>query len=203
MANKIIIMITVVLATCSFFVGCGKGNSVQLSGESSNESVLESGSKKQETKNDNIYVYVNGQVKYPGVYKLKNGDRAYKAIKKAGGLTKNAKKNNINLAETVVDAQNIYVMSKKEYKKSLSKKSISGETNDSLSENQDTNSSLININTASESELTKLPGIGNSKAAAIIKYREENGNFSSKEDIKNVSGIGDSTYSNIEDLITV
>ena len=137
------------------------------------------------------------------MYKLKNGDRAYKAIKKAGGLTKNAKKNNINLAETVVDAQNIYVMSKKEYKKSLSKKSISGETNDSLSENQDTNSSLININTASESELTKLPGIGNSKAAAIIKYREENGNFSSKEDIKNVSGIGDSTYSNIEDLITV
>ena len=96
MANKIIIMITVVLATCSFFVGCGKDNSVQLSGESSNESVLESGSKKQETKNDNIYVYVNGQVKYPGVYKLKNGDRAYKAIKKAGGLTKNAKKNNIN-----------------------------------------------------------------------------------------------------------
>ena len=195
MANKIIIMITVVLATCSFFVGCGKDNSVQLSGESSNESVLESGSKKQETKNDNIYVYVNGQVKYPGVYKLKNGDRAYKAIKKAGGLTKNAKKNNINLAETVVDAQNIYVMSKKEYKKSLSKKSISGETNDSLSENQDINSSLINI--------TKLPGIGNSKAAAIIKYREENGSFSSKEDIKNVSGIGDSTYSNIEDLITV
>ena len=94
-------------------------------------------------------------------------------------------------------------MSKKEYKKSLSKKSISGETNDSLSENQDTNSSLININTASKSELTKLPGIGNSKAAAIIEYREENGNFSSKEDIKNVSGIGDSTYSNIEDLITV
>ena len=134
---------------------------------------------------------------------MKNGDRAYKAIKKAGGLTKNAKKNNINLAETVVDAQNIYVMSKKEYKKSLSKKSISGETNDSLSENQDINSSLININTARESELTKLPGIGNSKAAAIIKYREENGNFSSKEDIKNVSGIGDSTYSNIEDLITV
>ena len=87
--------------------------------------------------------------------------------------------------------------------RSLSKKSISGETNDSLSENQDTNSSLININTASESELTKLPGIGNSKAAAIIEYREENGNFSSKEDIKNVSGIGDSTYSNIEDLITV
>ena len=134
---------------------------------------------------------------------MKNGDRAYKAIKKAGGLTKNAKKNNINLAETVVDAQNIYVMSKKEYKKSLSKKSISGETNDSLSENQDINSSLININTARESELTKLPGIGNSKAAAIIKYREENGSFSSKEDIKNVSGIGDSTYSNIEDLITV
>ena len=165
--------------------------------------MLESGSKKKETKNDNIYVYVNGQVKYPGVYKLNYGDRAYNAIKNAGGLTKNAKKNNINLAETVVDAQNIYVMSKKEYKKSLSKKSISGETTDSLSENQDTNSSLININTASESELTKLPGIGNSKAAAIIKYREENDNFSSKEDIKNVSGIGDSTYSNIEDLITV
>lgn len=56
------------------------------------------------------------------MYKLKNGDRAYKAIKKAGGLTKNAKKNNINLAETVVDAQNIYVMSKKEYKRVFQRK---------------------------------------------------------------------------------
>ena len=188
MANKIIIMITVALATCSFFVGCGKDNSVQLSGESSNESVLESDGKKQEAENDNIYVYVNGQVKYPGVYKLKNGDRAYKAIKKAGGLTKNAKKNNINLAETVVDAQNIYVMSKKEYKKSLSKKGVSDELEGNLNENQDTDGSLININTADESELTKLPGIGNSKAAAIIKYREENGNFSLKEDIKKEVG---------------
>ena len=65
------------------------------------------------------------------------------------------------------------------------------------------NISLININTDNQEQLMTLPGIGESKAAAIITYREENGRFSSKEDIKNVSGIGEATYANLKDLITV
>ena len=65
------------------------------------------------------------------------------------------------------------------------------------------NSSLVNINTATIKELLSITGIGESKASNIVKYREENGNFSSIEDIKNVSGIGDSLFEKIKKYITV
>ena len=117
----------------------------------------------------------------------------------AGGLTKKAKQDLLNLAETVIDGQKIHVMSKKEYKR---QNSVDDEDTKDGSSN-DGSDDLVNINTASESQLTKLPGIGPSKAAAIVAYREENGMFSSVENIKNVSGIGDATFSNIESMITV
>lgn len=62
---------------------------------------------------------------------------------------------------------------------------------------------LVNINTAGKDELTKIPGVGDSKAHAIIKYREENGDFNDIEDIKKVSGIGESLFEKIKDYITV
>ncbi len=62
---------------------------------------------------------------------------------------------------------------------------------------------LVNINTASESELGNVKGIGAGKAAAIVQYRQENGNFASIEDIMNVSGIKEGTYEKIKDKITV
>ena len=69
-------------------------------------------------------------------------------------------------------------------------------------ENESSNN-LININTATQTELEMLPGIGPSTALKIIKYREENGNYNKIEDIKNVSGIGDSKYDNIKELICI
>ena len=101
-------------------------------------------------------------------------------------------------------------MTKKEYQKyydrnediSADDQENYGGTMKTGQKNED-NISLININTDNQEQLMTLPGIGESKAAAIITYREENGRFPSKEDIKNVSGIGEATYANLKDLITV
>ena len=128
-------------------------------------------------------------VKKPGVYQLNQGDRIYQAIEMAGGTKKQADLTGVNLAELLSDGQQIHVEKKTKAKK----------TDDVSVDTQ----GLTNINKADVIELTKLPGIGETKAAAIVKYREENGPFSSTSDIKKVSGIGDATYMNIESLITV
>ena len=85
--------------------------------------------------------------------------------------------------------------------------------NDNISENESslssksdkssTNKSTVNINIATQTELETLPGIGPSTALKIINYRNENGKFSSIDEIKNVSGIGDSKFENIKKYITV
>lgn len=144
-----------------------------------------------------IYVHISGAVKNPGVYGIESGSRLYQVIELAGGMTKKAERNVLNLAETVSDGQKIHIMSRKEYKNSLDDEG----TKESFL--TDTDVGVININTASAEELTGLPGIGASKAAAIVSYREENGLFSAIEEIKNVSGIGDATFSNIKSMITV
>lgn len=144
-----------------------------------------------------VYVYVTGQVKNPGVYEVSKGARLYQVIEKAGGLTGKAQKGYLNLAETVVDGQQVQVLSKKQYKK-IKQGSIQSE--EEMSPSKD---GAININRATAEELTNLAGIGDSKANAIVKYRQKNGSFSSIEEIKNVTGIGDATFENIKEQITV
>lgn len=151
-----------------------------------------------------IYVYIHGQVNHPGVYHVKSGERLYTIVEKAGGFTKKAVKDELNLAEAVTDGQDVYVMSKKEYQKKLkgNRQKESFPTSDVASSGQN-EERLININTATKDELMTLSGIGQSKALAIIEYREKNGDFTKTTDIKNVSGIGDATFLNIESMITV
>ena len=98
--------------------------------------------------------------------------------------------------ETVYDGQQIHILSKKEYKKSQ-------EQDTDIVQNTDSDNALININTATPEELQSLSGVGETRAKAIIEYREKNGKFQTIEDIKNVSGIGDSTFENIQNDITV
>lgn len=139
-----------------------------------------------------IFIHVCGAVKKPGVYEVMVGSRICDAINAAGGLTKKAADSDINQAELLVDGQQVYIPYKRNTKDST------------LSESSSTvDSSKININTATSAELTTLPGIGDAKAASILQYREENGNFASIEDIKNVSGIKDGLYTQIEAYITV
>ena len=160
-----------------------------------NEETIEESHEYTENKN-HIYVYLSGEVESPGVYKLENEARLYQAIELAGGMTKNAQKEYLNLAETVYDGQQSHILSKKEYKKSQ-------EQDTDIVQNTDSDNALININTATPEELQSLSGVGETRAKAIIEYREKNGKFQTIEDIKNVSGIGDSTFENIQNDITV
>jgi competence protein ComEA len=133
-----------------------------------------------------IYVYVCGCVNNPGVIGVKEGSRIVDVIAKAGGMTEEADTNALNQAEPVVDGQKVYVP-------------IKGEKVSNSSSGQ----GKVNINTAGESELMTLPGIGESKAKAIISYRKESGGFKSIEDIMNIPGIKTSAFSKIKEYICV
>lgn len=172
-----------------------------------------------------FYVDVKGQVNNPGVYLVNEKNIVNDAIEFAGGLTKDADTKCINLSKKLEEEMVIYIYSSKETKSMTSTKTNSNLICDNVVNNayqnvqnqtstsnqnssntkSDTNESvgIININTADVDTLTKLTGIGESKAKDIINYRNQNGLFKSIEEIKNVSGIGDSTYSKIKDQITV
>jgi len=126
-----------------------------------------------------------------------------------GGLGDGADTSLINLAKIVEDEMTIIIYSKEEilekYKEEICICECPEITNDACI-NINTNSELekvVNINSATKEDLMTIPGIGESKAEGIIKYREENGKFSNIEEIKNVSGIGDSLFEEIKKLITV
>ena len=145
-----------------------------------------------------IMVHITGQVKDQGVVLLDEGSRIVDAIEAAGGETDDADLAKLNLAYVLNDGEKIYVPSKSEQNQE-----IEYVTTASGGDSMSSNSSIININTAGQTELMELPGIGESIANKIIAYREENGKFKTIEDIKNVPGIGDSKFANIKDMIKV
>ena len=150
-----------------------------------------------------IVVYVCGAVKESRVVTLKENSRICDAIDAVGGLTEDADLTNINLAYILEDGEKIYIPKKGEepYNDTFSStspiSSYSNYSSNALKGNK------ININKASQTELETIPGIGPSTALKIINYREENGKFSKIEDIKNVSGIGDSKYEQMKEYISV
>lgn len=154
----------------------------------------------------NFYVDVKGEVKNPNVYMVSEGMLVIDAINLAGGFTKNAYTDNINLSKKLFNEMVIIVSNKKDYtttstttKKSINDALISSETSTNEKNNDN---KLVNINTASKSELMSINGIGESKANSIIEYRSKN-KFNSIEDIKNVSGIGEKFFEQIKNYITV
>ena len=187
-----------------------------------------SGDGKSEDKNnvlesnneENIYVYITGEVNKQGVVVLKKGSRINDAINAAGGVTTNANISKINLVFVLEDGMKINIPSYNDLKNNQDFEYIimgsgDGDSNfgtSSSSNNNNSNNSkdlyseqmqVVNINTATQTELETLPGIGPSLALRIINYREENGKFSNIEEIKNVSGIGDSKFNDIKNYITV
>ena len=137
--------------------------------------------------NKYIFVHVDGAVKERGLIKIKFGSRVADAIKEAGGMIEGAELKNINLAHILKDEEKIYIP-------------LEGEN---IEEIKNLESAKININTARQTELELINGIGTSLATQIIKYREQNGEFKSIEDIKNVKGIGESKFEMIKEYIDI
>ena len=154
-----------------------------------------------------FYVDLKGAVKKPGVYKVKQGTIINELIELAGGLTKNAYTDNINLSKKLAEESVIYVYTVSEIKKLSTTTTTNPVIYDSYTIETTTtktgdNTKLVNINTASINELTSLTGIGEAKALAIVAYRTQTP-FKSIEELKNISGIGESLYAKIKDNITV
>ncbi len=144
-----------------------------------------------------VIIDISGEVKEPGVYQLKKGDRVGEVLGLAGGLTNEADidwvEQNINRAEVARDGMKIYIPSKQQ--NTENKKQAINNTQNTLGK--------IDINKATAQELDKLPGVGPSIAQKIIDYREKNGGFSNLEEIKLVPGIGDKMFENIKDQIGI
>ena len=144
------------------------------------------------------YVDISGEVNKPGVYKVTSETRLFEVIDMAGGLTEKADPDSLNRAEKVTDGQKIIVLSYDESSK-IGSSSSSVPDYGLTSDEGD----KVNINTADSSELQTIPGIGPAKAQSIIDYREQNGYFTTTEDIMDVTGIGQKTYASIKDYIVV
>ena len=161
---------------------------------------------KENISNKEITVYVSGEVNKSAVVTLKEGDRLAVAVEKLGGTTKKADLNNINLAIRVKDEEH-YIIPKIGEAKQEDLKDVNNtkdiENAEIKNENTAKDSSKININTATLEELDKLPGVGEATANKIISHREENGQFKTIEDIKNVNGIGDKKFEKMKELICV
>ena len=146
-------------------------------------------------KDKSIVVEIKGEVKKPDVYTLNENSIIKEFIEAAGGLTENADLSNINRAKKLQNHELIYIANKNDINKEGKVTNLESNTSQGSSNN------IVNMNTATIEQLKTLNGIGDSKAKSIIEYREQNGGFKSKEDIKNVTGIGEKMFERIKEQI--
>lgn len=204
-------------STIAFFKLNNEKTEVEDNFIANNEIITKEVSEVAKQEEVKLYFDIKGSVKKPGVYEFTQGDRIIDAINKAGGLTKNATTNNLNLSKKLTNEMVIYVFNKNELTTTKAFEQVNNvaeckcetiEVNncvDKNTTNESTNNETtkININTDSKEKLMTISGIGSSKADAIIEYRTKNGNFKTTEDIINVSGISKTIYDKIKDTITV
>lgn len=164
---------------------------------------IENNTKENEESKELVIVHITGAVRTPGIVKLPEEARIEDAIDKAGGLTEDADISDVNLAYVLEDGIKIKIPTISEEKNEEIIISSSGEGIVEKEISNNSENKIININKANETDLQTLPGIGASLAGRIVEYRNSNGKFNEIEDIKNVSGIGESKYENIKNLICV
>ena len=210
------VMVVVIIVTLTLFLsGCEKEKEASGIEEISLEETAESGETEEEdlsgeTQEEDkeesgeepgsIFVYVCGQVAAPGVYELPGGARVYQAIEMAGGTLEGASPESLNLAQQAEDGQKIYVPTEEEAQTGAALQDTPGGVQDTASDQE---AGKVNLNTAGLEELMTLTGIGQTRAEAILAYREEEGVFRSPEDIMNVEGIKEGIYEKLKDEITV
>ena len=191
--------------------------------EKDNKDVSSTEEKSDKEPNQKCYVDIKGAIKKPGVYFTNCNSNINDIIILAGGLNENANTSVINLAKKITDEMVIIIYTNDEVQNSnvvdtvikyIDKECncpnikndgcINNEIDKNITNKSDKDDNdIVNINTASLTELQNLSGIGKSKAEAIIKYREQNGNFKNIEELLNVDGIGEKLYEEIKPNITV
>lgn len=157
-----------------------------------NSTVVEDEGSELESSTEDVLVDIKGEINNPGVYELKYDARVNDVIELADGFTKKANESDVNLAQKVHDEMIIIVSS--------TEVDSSSESSNQTTSNQ---TDKININYATQEEVETLTGIGPSKAQAIIDHRDENGLFTTVEDLLNISGIGEKTLENIKEDIQI
>ncbi len=156
-----------------------------------------------------IYVDVCGAVANPGVFQLEEGSRVFQAIEAAGGYLEDAAQSCVNRASILSDGQQLYILTQEEMQQQgidPAQAALQGQDTAGgqvAAGSQGSQDDRVNINTADESQLTTLTGIGSTRAQAIIAYREANGPFAAIEEIMNVQGIKEGTFTKIKDDIMV
>lgn len=166
-----------------------------------------------------LYVHICGAVEVPGVYELPAGSRVFEAVVKAGGFTEDAAADYVNQAQIVPDAAKIVIPTLEEVEALLSDEAegsqygilqepLAGQSGQEAAGDKTGTaagnvSGRVNLNTAGKTELCTLPGIGEAKADAILKYRAQIGCFTSKEQIMEISGIKEALYMQLQDQICV
>lgn len=170
-------------------ISTGEEESTQTTADETNSAAMPDCGKK-------ICVHVSGYVMNPGVYMLPEGSRVYEAVAAAGGFAEGADEQFLNLAKVLDDGQKIRIYS-------LDETATASGDSDLVQKDSNDTEKLININTATKESLMTLPGIGESRAESIIAYREQNGYFSSVEDIMKVSGIKEAAFEKIKDYICI
>jgi competence protein ComEA len=146
-----------------------------------------------------LIIDIKGEVKNPGTYEFNEDNRIIDAIEKSGGLTDKADTTNINLSEKLKDEMLIIIPSIEEKKEII----VDNKETSNAKTTKEVKDSKISINTASVKELMTINGIGQTKAQAIVDYRNTNGLFKDIKDILKVSGIGNSTFEKIKDYIKI
>ena len=175
----------------------GSEETEEVENETNNESNIDG----EDEEVEEIIVHITGEVNKPGIVVLKSNSRIADAINEAGGATKEADLNQINLAYILEDGQKIYIPNKNE--KIDEDEYITEGNGNNIGNNNPKEGEKVNINEAMQTELEELPGIGPSLASRIIEYREQNGDFKKIEELQNVKGIGDAKYDDIKDKVTV
>lgn len=195
----IIISVLLVVIIAGIFIYLYQNHSTDYSFLEISESTVNS--EVSNVLEEKIVIHIAGQVANPGIVELKDGARIVEAIEAAGGVTSDANLEKINLAYILEDGMKVYIPSIAD--EDENNYVTTGSSGVSSNSSNATQTLKININTASVDDFSKIPGIGSSIASRIVEYRKENGKFSTVEDIKNVSGIGDAKFNNIKSYIYV